>query len=225
MPSSSSALSRPLLAPHPEVEDDGQHERQQDHDPSPWSSPSPPESAHARLRQQARELLSTRAKHYFILTLVSLDVVAILVDLFATLLACDLRKGGGQVDDPQEGVPGWVGGTREVLHPLALVFSCAFVGELGVTVWAFGWGYFRDWFHCFDAFVILVSFGVDVATRGIVEDIASIVIVLRLWRLVKIIEEVSVGAAEGMEEIEARVVELERENEELRKEIEEGKRR
>lgn len=73
--------------------------------------------------------------------------------------------------------------------------------------------------------MILVSFGVDVATRGIVEDIASIVIVLRLWRLVKIIEEVSVGAAEGMEEIEARVVELKRENEELRKEIEEGKRR
>ncbi|KAH6613793.1 hypothetical protein B0J18DRAFT_64884 [Chaetomium sp. MPI-SDFR-AT-0129] len=221
--SSSSALSRPLLAPHPEVEEAGQ-QQQQDHDPSTWSSP-PPESTHARLRQQARELLSTRAKHYFILTLVSLDVLAILVDLFATLLACDLRKGGGQVDDPERGVPWWVGGTREVLHPLALVFSCAFVVELGLTVWAFGWGYFRDWFHCFDAFVILVSFGVDVATRGIVEDIASIVIVLRLWRLVKIIEEVSVGAAEGMEEIEARVVELERENEALRKEIEEGKRR
>ena len=81
--------------------------------------------------------------------------------------------------------------------------------------------YFRDWFHCFDAFVITVSFGVDVATRGIVEDIASIVIVLRLWRLVKIIEEVSVGAAEGMEEIEGRIVELERENAELKMRVEE----
>jgi hypothetical protein len=62
---------------------------------------------------------------------------------------------------------------------------------------------------------------VDVVTRGVVEEIASIVIVLRLWRLVKIIEELSVGAAERMEEIEARVVELERENSELKARVEE----
>lgn len=141
MPSSSSALSRPLLAPHPEVEErEGeQQHQQQDPNPVPYSSPPPSESRHARYRQRARELLSTRAKHYLILTLVSLDVVAILVDLFATLLACDLRK-GGHTDDPER-VPWWVEETRKVLHPLALVFSCAFVVELGVTVWAFRLGF------------------------------------------------------------------------------------
>jgi uncharacterized protein YceH (UPF0502 family) len=61
---------------------------------------------------------------------------------------------------------------------------------------------------------------VDVVTRGVVEEIASFVIVLRLWRFVKIIEELSVGAAERMEEIEARVVELERENAELKARVE-----
>jgi uncharacterized protein YceH (UPF0502 family) len=61
---------------------------------------------------------------------------------------------------------------------------------------------------------------VDVVTRGVVEEIASIVIVLGLWRFVKIIEELSVGAAERMEEIEARVVELERENAELKARVE-----
>jgi hypothetical protein len=53
-----------------------------------------------------------------------------------------------------------------------------------------------------------------------VEEIASFVIVLRLWRFVKIIEELSVGAAERMEEIEARFVELERENAELKARVE-----
>lgn len=81
--------------------------------------------------------------------------------------------------------------------------------------------YFREWFHCFDGFVITVSFVADVLTRGIVEEIASIVIILRLWRLVKIIEELSVGAAERMEEVEGRVVELEQENAQLRRQVEE----
>lgn len=62
----------------------------------------------------------------------------------------------------------------------------------------------------------MVSFVVDLFVRGVVEDIVSIVIVLRLWRLVKIVQEVSVGAAERMEELEARVVQLEKENHELR---------
>lgn len=81
--------------------------------------------------------------------------------------------------------------------------------------------YFSDWFHCFDAFVITVSFIIDVVARGIVKEIASIVIVLRLWRLVKIIEELSVGAAERMEEIEGKLKELEQENADLRAQVEE----
>ena len=66
----------------------------------------------------------------------------------------------------------------------------------------------------------MASFVIDVLTHGIVEEIASLVIILRLWRLVKIIEELSVGAAEGMEEIEAKVVQLELENTDLKTQIE-----
>lgn len=65
----------------------------------------------------------------------------------------------------------------------------------------------------------MASFVIDVLTHGIVEEIASLVIILRLWRLVKIIEELSVGA-EGMEEIEAKVVQLELENTDLKTQIE-----
>ena len=61
----------------------------------------------------------------------------------------------------------------------------------------------------------MTSFAIDVAARGLVEEIGSLVIVLRLWRLVKIVEEVSVGASEGMEELETRLVALERDKAEL----------
>ena len=48
------------------------------------------------------------------------------------------------------------------------------------------------------------------------EEVGSTVVVLRLWRVFKIIEEFSTGAEEQMDE---RVEELQQENEELRKEL------
>ena len=65
----------------------------------------------------------------------------------------------------------------------------------------------------------MASFIIDLLTHGILEEIASLVIVLRLWRFVKIVEELSVGASERMEEIEQQVELLEKENAELKSEI------
>ena len=67
-----------------------------------------------------------------------------------------------------------------------------------------------------------MSFVSDLLTQGIVEEIASLVIVLRLWRFVKIVEELSVGASETMEDTQARLEEVEKENEELRRRREAG---
>ena len=46
--------------------------------------------------------------------------------------------------------------------------------------------YFKSKFHCFDAFVIVAGFIVDVCLKGILEEIGSIVVVLRLWRVFKV---------------------------------------
>lgn len=70
-----------------------------------------------------------------------------------------------------------------------------------------------------DGLVIIASFVIDLLTHGILEEIASLVIVLRLWRFVKIVEELSVGASERMEEIEQQIEILEKENAELKSEI------
>lgn len=79
--------------------------------------------------------------------------------------------------------------------------------------------YFKSAFHCFDALVIIASFVLDVLLRGPIEEVASLVIILRLWRVFKIIEELSVGAQEQTEHLESRIEELEKENADLRDEV------
>ena len=79
--------------------------------------------------------------------------------------------------------------------------------------------YFRSWFHCFDAAVITVGFIVDVVLHGVVEEIASLVVILRLWRIFKIVEEFSVGAKEEIDALAEEIERLGNENRELKKEI------
>ena len=56
--------------------------------------------------------------------------------------------------------------------------------------------------------------------KGVLEEVGSLVVTLRLWRVFKIIEELSAGAEEQMEPLQERLEVLEKENGELLKEIE-----
>ena len=82
-------------------------------------------------------------------------------------------------------------------------------------------------FHILDATVIIASFVVDVALRGGPEEAGSLIIVLRLWRVFKIIEEFSAGADDQMEGLHEYIEKLQqekqdivRENQELRGRLE-----
>jgi hypothetical protein len=86
-------------------------------------------AASRRRRRRGREMLSSKKKHYLAMTLVALDVVAILTDVFVALVACDM----GQEDEQ------WVDETRAVLKKVELVFSAMFLVELLLTIWAFGY--------------------------------------------------------------------------------------
>lgn len=52
--------------------------------------------------------------------------------------------------------------------------------------------------------------------KNVLEEAGSIVIVLRLWRVFKIIEELSAGAEEQMNTFEERIDSLEKKNQRLR---------
>jgi hypothetical protein len=79
--------------------------------------------------------------------------------------------------------------------------------------------YFTSYFHTFDAVVIVAGFIVDVLLHGILEEVASLVVILRLWRFFKIFEEFSVGAQEQMEGLELRIENLEKENRKLKNKL------
>lgn len=71
--------------------------------------------------------------------------------------------------------------------------------------------YFNSKFHIFDALVIVAGFVVDVLLRGPVEEAGSLIVVGRLWRVFKIIEEFSAGADDQIEELQERIEGLEKE--------------
>ncbi len=98
--------------------------------------------------------------------------------------------------------------------------------------------YFNSWFHWVDATVITTAFVTDVLLKGVLEEVGSLVVVLRLWRVFKvnpthtrkhgmrrcthekqIIEELSAGADEQMEPLREKCHELEVENGQLKHEI------
>jgi voltage-gated hydrogen channel 1 len=77
------------------------------------------------------------------------------------------------------------------------------------------YSYLKSPFHVLDATVILASFIVDVALHGGLEEAGSLVIVLRFWRVFKIIEEFSTGADEQMEGLREKIERLEIEKREV----------
>ncbi|KAG8356285.1 hypothetical protein FVEN_g5984 [Fusarium venenatum] len=156
------------------------------------------------------QFISSKGGHYSVLTLVSLDVLSMIADFILNLFKCEQGVKGSNWDL-----------ALEILGSIGLVFSCLFVAELIASIWAFGWEYFNSWFHCFDAFIVVAGFVTDVALRGVLEEVASLIVVMRLWRVVKIIEELGLGAQEQTEELSERLNECKKENEVLKKQLDE----
>jgi voltage-gated hydrogen channel 1 len=92
--------------------------------------------------------------------------------------------------------------------------------ELLLSIFAFGIGtYFNSKFHVFDSIVIVASFVIDILLQGELEEVASLIIILRLFRVVKIVDELGAGAQEELDGLETRVRMLEEENERLKTEL------
>lgn len=87
-------------------------------------------NTYQKYQRQCQHLLVSRQKHYFILALVALDVSCLLADIFIALIDCDSRIKNDA----------WVPGVREALEHAGLVFSCMFLLELLMCLWAFGLG-------------------------------------------------------------------------------------
>lgn len=99
------------------------------------------------------------------------------------------------------------------------IVSLLFSNKLLVVITRYR-SYFKSKFHVFDATIIVVSFIFEVSLQGVEEELASLIVILRLMRVVKIIDEISVGAQEEMKGLEEKLMQSEKEVQELREEVE-----
>lgn len=198
----------PLLG----TENNGDHQISNQPSSSNYKPVKSSSSTLTHVRQTIRSFLISKYSHYFVIILVTVDVASIFAKFLIDLHTCEHPK------SPHRRL---LLSIEEVLEVFSLIISCTFMAELLCSIYVFGPAYFKSKFHCFDAATIVASFLVDVLLHGPLEEAGALVIVLRLFRVFKIIEEGSDVAMEGMEGLEERVREMEVENERLEKEGEE----
>jgi hypothetical protein len=89
-----------------------------------------------------------------------------------------------------EATPLWL----SVLSYLSLSITSLFVLEIPLTLWSLGLDAYNPFgpvphagLHLFDASVVLTTFVLEVVLRGKERELAGLLILLRLWRLVKLV--------------------------------------
>ncbi|KAF7304797.1 hypothetical protein MKEN_01193800 [Mycena kentingensis (nom. inval.)] len=172
------------------------------------------------LRERVAAFLESPLLHKLVLLLIALDAIFIGTDIGYAFLheSCTPAEGPG--------VPPWL----TVLAQLSLTINTLFLIEIPLSCWAIGFDFYNPFgdvphaaLHCFDAFIICTTFILEVVLRGKEQELAGLLIVLRLWRLIKLVGGVSVGVGHFGEEdairaktAEEQVAQLEKENAELR---------
>jgi voltage-gated hydrogen channel 1 len=107
----------------------------------------------------------------------------VLVDFAYTLLSSDCAA---PIDEP----PDWL----EVLSLISTLITTLFLVEIPLTIWSLGFEFYNPrgpvthaGLHVFDALIILTTFVLEVVLRGRERELAGLLIILRLWRLLKLV--------------------------------------
>lgn len=172
----------------------------------------------SKTRHEVGEMLESKQAHVVILSLTILDVLLVIAQIAATLLELDDSKEHEQV--------------LELFAHASLAIVTIFLLEIFLKIFAFGLKYF--WkntpfglLHLADALIIIISFLLEVFLKGAEQELGSLLIIFRLWRIVKLTGTVTIKTAEQsqslvselqerVEELEQQLREVEGENRRLR---------
>ncbi|KAI0831440.1 hypothetical protein BC628DRAFT_1312137 [Trametes gibbosa] len=150
-------------------------------------------TTYQRCKTRAAEFLESPPLHYTVITLVLIDSACVLADLAYTFLSSDCTP----IEGPD--TPLWL----NILANVSLVITTLFLVEIPLSLWALGIRYYNPAgpvahavLHLFDALVILTTFILEVGLRGRERELASLLVILRLWRLVKLVQGIAVSAGE-----------------------------
>ncbi|KAG0244232.1 hypothetical protein BG011_003022 [Mortierella polycephala] len=172
------------------------------------------ESSFSRCRREIGEVLESKPTHMAIVGLTLIDIALVMCQIAASLLG---------FDDTEEAQ--WI---LELFTHASLAIVSIFLFEISLKVFAFGLGYFwggsKGLLHLADAVIIIVSFFLEVFLTGAEQELGALLIVFRLWRVLKLTGAVAIETAEygqaRAKALEARVMQLEEELEEAQQENE-----
>ncbi|KAF9052972.1 hypothetical protein BJ165DRAFT_1523721 [Panaeolus papilionaceus] len=130
--------------------------------------------------------------HKTIIGLTLFDALCVFIDLaYAFLRECTTEERSPR--------PIWL----EVFSYMSMVIVSMFLVEIPVTIWALGIQFYNPFkhgaaskLHFFDAAVIIATFVLEVALRGKDRDLASLLVILRLWRLFELAESIALSTSE-----------------------------
>ncbi|ORX51536.1 hypothetical protein DM01DRAFT_1079497 [Hesseltinella vesiculosa] len=86
----------------------------------------------------------------------------------------------------------------EMAETISISITCLFILECFLSLVAFGPQFYlpgtEHWkLHVFDVVVVVSTFVLEIVLRGKEREVAGLLIILRLWRIVKVMEAVVVG--------------------------------
>ncbi|KAJ1966635.1 hypothetical protein IWQ62_002341, partial [Dispira parvispora] len=143
------------------------------------SSSEPP----GGLQHAVRQALESPQAHLSILVLVLVDLVITLVDIGLRIYGLDKNAA----------LHPW----SVLLNWLSLTILLVFALELFLELLVFGWSYFllgRDgWLHSFDAVIVWLSVIIELALHGKERQLAHLLIIFRLWRVVRLVDSVALS--------------------------------
>lgn len=182
-----------------------------------------PDFAKQNWRQFLAHNFETTRFHMAIIGLTFLDMVFIVTELLVQVVAsttsCRLVDAEGHYKAELVFSPS-VNTALEVLFWLSISILVLFCTEISMKFMVFGPLYFfRHPFELFDAVVIVTSLVLDLVFHGQEEGVAiEVLIVLRMWRLVRIMDSV---AGEVKDNLELQKHKFEKKLKEMEKKIEE----
>ncbi|KAI0306531.1 hypothetical protein B0F90DRAFT_1623200 [Multifurca ochricompacta] len=164
-------------------------------------------------RNRISKALESPFVHKLVITLIVIDAACVLADLAYTLLTPDCETSG------TPGAPLWL----EVLSLISTTITTLFLVEIPLTLWSLGFSFYNPHghvphasLHLFDALIIVTTFVLEVVLRGKERELAGLLIVLRLWRLLKLVGGVAVGTGEMDEDTYTELAKVKTELEESR---------
>ncbi|KAL1920962.1 uncharacterized protein VTP21DRAFT_11597 [Calcarisporiella thermophila] len=188
----------------------------------------------ARARASLGRFLNSRKVQLLILGLIILDLLIVLTEILLSLFAEPVCRPAapGRKAHPVHNPT--IVKVENILSIISLSILSSFALELLLRLFAFGIKHFtHHLLHLWDAVVIITSLVLTARLHGRAEEAAGLLIVLRIWRIVRVMESVAMGMKDTIGELEKEVKKLKRElgktkdrNHELEercRELEEGK--